>query len=153
LSTHTHIHTHTRIRTRTQTRSHRLAYTRPHARLHTSSTYLHFWLQVGTISEAYPHLILDAFSSKLGERCANILKHIFPVPKDDTKRWACRLCECAFLPACALLVRVCDRKSDARVRPGAPSWAPKDDAIWGWKLGKHTLCAYVCGPVSLCVSE
>ncbi|KAF5841802.1 Brix-domain-containing protein [Dunaliella salina] len=41
---------------------------------------------VGTISEAYPHLIFDAFTSKLGERCANILKHIFPVPKDDTKR-------------------------------------------------------------------
>mmetsp|Transcript_16743 Transcript_16743/g.46078 ORF Transcript_16743/g.46078 Transcript_16743/m.46078 type:complete len:300 (+) Transcript_16743:1927-2826(+) len=42
--------------------------------------------EVGTISEAYPHLIFDAFTSKLGERCANILKHIFPVPKDDSKR-------------------------------------------------------------------
>lgn len=42
--------------------------------------------QVGTVSEAYPHLIFDAFTSKLGERCANILKHLFPVPKDDSKR-------------------------------------------------------------------
>ncbi|MEW5305423.1 MAG: hypothetical protein WDW38_010453 [Sanguina aurantia] len=42
--------------------------------------------EVGTISEAYPHLILDAFSSKLGGRVSNILKHLFPVPKDDTKR-------------------------------------------------------------------
>ncbi|KAJ9519301.1 hypothetical protein QJQ45_023100 [Haematococcus lacustris] len=41
--------------------------------------------EVGTISEAFPHLVLDQFSSKLGARCANILKHLFPVPKDDTK--------------------------------------------------------------------
>lgn len=43
-------------------------------------------LQVGTISEAYPHLILDAFTSQLGGRVAAILKHLFPVPKDDSKR-------------------------------------------------------------------
>ncbi len=36
---------------------------------------------MGTISEAYPHLILDNLSSKLGQRTANILKHLFPVPK------------------------------------------------------------------------
>ncbi|OVA11682.1 Brix domain [Macleaya cordata] len=41
---------------------------------------------VGTMSEAYPHLILNNFSSKLGERTANILKHLFPVPKPDSKR-------------------------------------------------------------------
>ncbi|RZC61581.1 hypothetical protein C5167_023339 [Papaver somniferum] len=41
---------------------------------------------VGTMSEAYPHIILDNFSSKLGERTANILKHLFPVPKPDSKR-------------------------------------------------------------------
>ncbi|KAI3957753.1 hypothetical protein MKX01_007584 [Papaver californicum] len=41
---------------------------------------------VGTMSEAYPHLIFDNFSSKLGERTANILKHLFPVPKPDSKR-------------------------------------------------------------------
>nr|AFK38255.1 unknown [Medicago truncatula] len=36
--------------------------------------------------EAYPHIILDNFETKLGERTANILKHLFPVPKPDTKR-------------------------------------------------------------------
>ncbi|KAI3868648.1 hypothetical protein MKX03_013158 [Papaver bracteatum] len=41
---------------------------------------------VGTMPEAYPHLIFDNFSSKLGERTANILKHLFPVPKPDSKR-------------------------------------------------------------------
>ncbi|KAL6551709.1 hypothetical protein OROGR_007863 [Orobanche gracilis] len=41
---------------------------------------------IGTMPEAYPHLILNNFSSKLGERTANILKHLFPVPKPDTKR-------------------------------------------------------------------
>jgi hypothetical protein len=42
--------------------------------------------EVGTISEVYPHLIFDKFSSQLGQRLANILKHLFPVPKDDSKR-------------------------------------------------------------------
>ncbi|XP_062169603.1 uncharacterized protein LOC133875474 [Alnus glutinosa] len=41
---------------------------------------------IGTMSEAYPHLILNKFSTKLGERTANILQHLFPVPKPDTKR-------------------------------------------------------------------
>ncbi|XP_052481380.1 uncharacterized protein LOC105763834 isoform X1 [Gossypium raimondii] len=41
---------------------------------------------IGTMPEAYPHLILDNFKTKLGERTANILKHLFPVPKPDTKR-------------------------------------------------------------------
>ncbi|GAV79034.1 Brix domain-containing protein [Cephalotus follicularis] len=41
---------------------------------------------VGRISQAYPHLILNNFTTKLGERTANILKHLFPVPKPDTKR-------------------------------------------------------------------
>jgi U3 small nucleolar ribonucleoprotein protein IMP4 len=40
----------------------------------------------GTISEAYPHLIFNGFSSKLGDRLQNILKYLFPVPKDDSKR-------------------------------------------------------------------
>jgi rRNA maturation protein Rpf1 len=43
-------------------------------------------LQVGTISEAYPHLIFERFTSKLGTRVANILKHLFPPPKHDAKR-------------------------------------------------------------------
>lgn len=37
-------------------------------------------------SEAYPHLIFDGFGSALGKRLGNILKHLFPVPKDDAKR-------------------------------------------------------------------
>jgi U3 small nucleolar ribonucleoprotein protein IMP4 len=41
---------------------------------------------LGTMSEAYPHLILNNFSTKLGQRTANILKHLFPVPKSDSKR-------------------------------------------------------------------
>ncbi|KAH7679025.1 U3 small nucleolar ribonucleoprotein IMP4 protein [Dioscorea alata] len=41
---------------------------------------------MGTMPEVYPHLILENFSSKLGERAGNILKHLFPVPKPDSKR-------------------------------------------------------------------
>ena len=32
----------------------------------------------GTVSESYPHLIFDGFTSKLGLRVVKILKHIFP---------------------------------------------------------------------------
>ncbi|KAI9922891.1 hypothetical protein PsorP6_000453 [Peronosclerospora sorghi] len=39
-----------------------------------------------TISEAYTHLILNQFETPLGKRVANILKHLFPVPKPDVKR-------------------------------------------------------------------
>ncbi|KAM0821224.1 hypothetical protein ACQ4PT_019809 [Festuca glaucescens] len=42
--------------------------------------------EMGKMSEAYPHLILDNFTTKPGERTANILKHLFPVPKPDSKR-------------------------------------------------------------------
>ncbi|XVF40815.1 hypothetical protein PTKIN_Ptkin01aG0146600 [Pterospermum kingtungense] len=41
---------------------------------------------IGTMPKAYPHLILDNFKTKLGERTSNILKHLFAVPKPDTKR-------------------------------------------------------------------
>ncbi|CAM8981973.1 unnamed protein product [Rhodiola kirilowii] len=41
---------------------------------------------MGTMSEAYPHVILNNFSTKLGQRTATILKHLFPAPKLDTKR-------------------------------------------------------------------
>ncbi|KAG7016636.1 U3 small nucleolar ribonucleoprotein IMP4, partial [Cucurbita argyrosperma subsp. argyrosperma] len=41
---------------------------------------------MGTMPEAYPHIILNNFTTKLGERTANVLKHLFPVPKPDTKR-------------------------------------------------------------------
>ena len=39
-----------------------------------------------TVSEQYPHLIFENFSSKLGERARDILKYLFPVPKEDSKR-------------------------------------------------------------------
>jgi len=41
---------------------------------------------LGTVSEAYPHLIFNLFESKLGRRTVNILKYTFPVPKADSKR-------------------------------------------------------------------
>jgi U3 small nucleolar ribonucleoprotein protein IMP4 len=40
----------------------------------------------GTISEQYPHLIFDGFTTRLGERVTTILKHLFPIPKKDSKR-------------------------------------------------------------------
>lgn len=40
----------------------------------------------GTVSEAYPHLIFNNFTTNLGKRVSNILKYLFPVPKDDSKR-------------------------------------------------------------------
>ncbi|GAA5863204.1 hypothetical protein JCM5296_005332 [Sporobolomyces johnsonii] len=43
-------------------------------------------LQGTTISEAYPHLIFEGFGSKLGKRVQDVLKFIFPVPKEDAKR-------------------------------------------------------------------
>src|SRR5882762_11997225 len=39
-----------------------------------------------TVSEQYPHLIFENFSSRLGERVRDCLKHLFPVPKEDSKR-------------------------------------------------------------------
>jgi len=41
---------------------------------------------VAPLSLAYPHLIFHNFTTKLGERTTNILKYIFPVPKDESKR-------------------------------------------------------------------
>ena len=39
-----------------------------------------------TVSEQYPHLIFEKFTSKLGERIRDVLKYLFPVPKEDSKR-------------------------------------------------------------------
>ncbi|GFZ50153.1 U3 small nucleolar ribonucleoprotein protein IMP4, partial [Saitozyma sp. JCM 24511] len=39
-----------------------------------------------TVSEQYPHLIFEGFSTRLGERVKGILQALFPVPKDDAKR-------------------------------------------------------------------
>ena len=35
----------------------------------------------GTVSESYPHLIFEGFTTKLGKRVVRILQHIFP-PRD-----------------------------------------------------------------------
>jgi U3 small nucleolar ribonucleoprotein protein IMP4 len=43
-------------------------------------------VDLGTVSEAAPHLIFHNFSSKLGLRTQNILKALFPVPKEDSRR-------------------------------------------------------------------
>ncbi|OMJ24726.1 U3 small nucleolar ribonucleoprotein IMP4 [Smittium culicis] len=40
----------------------------------------------GNMSEAYPHLIFENFNSNLGKRIENVLKYLFPVPKEDSKR-------------------------------------------------------------------
>ncbi|XP_066091145.1 U3 small nucleolar ribonucleoprotein protein IMP4 isoform X3 [Saccopteryx bilineata] len=40
----------------------------------------------GTVSEAKPHLIIHGFSSRLGKRVSDILRYLFPVPKDDSHR-------------------------------------------------------------------
>ena len=39
-----------------------------------------------TVSEQYPHLIFENFTSKLGDRVRDVLKYLFPVPKEDSKR-------------------------------------------------------------------
>ncbi|XP_016370013.1 U3 small nucleolar ribonucleoprotein protein IMP4-like [Sinocyclocheilus rhinocerous] len=41
---------------------------------------------IGTMSEAFPHLIFHNFMSRLGRRVSNILKYLFPVPKEDSRR-------------------------------------------------------------------
>jgi U3 small nucleolar ribonucleoprotein protein IMP4 len=38
----------------------------------------------GTVSESYPHLIFEGFTTKRGERVVQILKHLFP-PSETTK--------------------------------------------------------------------
>jgi len=42
--------------------------------------------KVGTMSEVYPHLIFHNFKSRLGDRVTSILKYLFPVPKEESKR-------------------------------------------------------------------
>jgi len=41
---------------------------------------------VGTMSEAYPHLIFHNFTTNLGKRVKTILQALFPVPKEESKR-------------------------------------------------------------------
>ncbi|CAE7134159.1 unnamed protein product [Rhizoctonia solani] len=39
-----------------------------------------------TVSEQYPHLIFEGFTSKLGKRVMDALRYLFPVPKSDATR-------------------------------------------------------------------
>lgn len=39
----------------------------------------------GTVSESYPHLIFEGFTSRLGERVVKMLKHLFP-PREATQK-------------------------------------------------------------------
>lgn len=41
---------------------------------------------VGTMSEQYPQLIFENFTTKLGGRIKDVLKYLFPVPKQDATR-------------------------------------------------------------------
>jgi len=43
-------------------------------------------VDLGTVSEAAPHLIFHNFSTKLGQRTATILKALFPVCKEESRR-------------------------------------------------------------------
>ncbi|CAH8363672.1 unnamed protein product [Eruca vesicaria subsp. sativa] len=42
--------------------------------------------EMRNMSEQYPHLNFEHFTTQMGKRVMNILKHIFPVPKLDSKR-------------------------------------------------------------------
>lgn len=41
---------------------------------------------IGQASQAYPHLIIEGMSSKVGKRIGQILQALYPVPKPDTRR-------------------------------------------------------------------
>lgn len=40
----------------------------------------------GAASEAHPHLVFENFDSVLGRRLADVMRHLFPVPKPDSRR-------------------------------------------------------------------
>ncbi|XP_056849525.1 uncharacterized protein LOC130499459 isoform X3 [Raphanus sativus] len=40
----------------------------------------------GKMSEQYPYVIFDNFTSQMGKRVGSMLKHMFPVPKLDARR-------------------------------------------------------------------
>lgn len=41
---------------------------------------------LGNMPQEYPHLVFHNFKTKLGQRVVNILKYLFPVPKEESKR-------------------------------------------------------------------
>lgn len=42
--------------------------------------------KVGPMSEQYPHLVFENFTTPLGQRIKSILRYLFPVPRDDSTR-------------------------------------------------------------------
>jgi U3 small nucleolar ribonucleoprotein protein IMP4 len=44
----------------------------------------------GTVSESYPHLIFEGFTSRLGSRIVKILKHLFP-PREASQKLGSRV--------------------------------------------------------------
>ena len=42
--------------------------------------------KVDPMSEAYPHILLHNFTTTLGKRMGEVLKHLFPTPKVDSQR-------------------------------------------------------------------
>lgn len=44
----------------------------------------------GTVSESYPHLIFEGFTTRLGQRVVKILKHLWP-PRDGTAKLGSRV--------------------------------------------------------------
>ena len=63
-----------------------------------------------TVSEQYPHLVFENFSSRLGERIRDVLKYLFPVPKEDSKRVMTFSNEGDFISfRCVIHVRHCER--------------------------------------------
>ena len=42
--------------------------------------------KIESASEAYPNLIFDGFSNRVGDRITEIVKNLFPVPKIDSNR-------------------------------------------------------------------
>uniref|UniRef100_A0A1B6DSS8 Brix domain-containing protein n=1 Tax=Clastoptera arizonana TaxID=38151 RepID=A0A1B6DSS8_9HEMI len=52
----------------------------------TDVTMRHDIPDIGTMSEQYPHLIFHNFLTNVGLRIMKILKHLFPVPKEDSRR-------------------------------------------------------------------
>lgn len=79
--------------------------------------------KVGTISEAYPHLIINQFSSKLGQRVGNILKFLFPAPK---------------VRSCALLALVSSHQ--ATLMQAEPFLLDTES----YQHNKHELCSLSC---------
>jgi U3 small nucleolar ribonucleoprotein protein IMP4 len=57
----------------------------------------------GTVSESYPHLIFEGFTTKLGKRVVQILKHLFP-PRDGSGKIGNRV------------VTFCNREDSIEVR-------------------------------------